>query len=202
MARKRSFGQDGAPTALDRLGRWLSTRRFRKSLKGVSVSSAVDVGCGYDAKLGRQLFVGADLVLVDVNVDATLAAPNVKILEGQLPSILSELDDHVFDVVLCHNVLEHLWEPETALREFVRITRPGGLCLLNVPSWLGKRALEFSAFRLGTSPRVEMNDHKNYYDPKDLWPLLIRAGFAPSDVHCRRHKLGLNTIAVCQRAGL
>ena len=75
---------------------------------------------------------------------------------------------------------------------------PGGVCLLNVPSWRGKRFLEYSAFKLGLSPADEMNDHKNYYDVKDLWPLLVRGGFQPSDIRCFRHKFGMNTFAVCK----
>jgi hypothetical protein len=46
-----------------------------------------------------------------------------------------------------------------------------------------------------------MDDHKAYYDPRDLWPLLVRAGFRPSDIRCFRHKFGLNTFAECRRAG-
>jgi hypothetical protein len=44
-----------------------------------------------------------------------------------------------------------------------------------------------------------MDDHKMYYDPKDLWPLLVRSGFAPHAISCRRHKFGLNTVAVCKK---
>jgi predicted SAM-dependent methyltransferase len=94
-------------------------------------------------------------------------------------------------------VLEHLWEPQVMLSECRRLLAPGGTLLVNVPSWRGKRALEFSAFRLGLSPPEEMDDHKAYYDPKDLWPLLVRAGFAPRHIHCSTHKFGLNTFATC-----
>jgi hypothetical protein len=78
---------------------------------------------------------------------------------------------------------------------------PGGTCLLNVPSWRGKFFLEFSAFRLGLSPESEMDDHKMYYDRRDLWPLLVQAGFRPSRLRCFPHKLGLNTFAVCKTDG-
>ena len=42
-----------------------------------------------------------------------------------------------------------------------------------------------------------MDDHKTYYDVRDLWPLLIRAGSIPSLTRCFSHKFGLNTFAVC-----
>jgi len=55
-----------------------------------------------------------------------------------------------------------------------------------------------SAFRLNLSPPAEMDDHKNYYDPNDLWPMLVRAGFLPSNITCRRFKFGLGTFAACR----
>jgi hypothetical protein len=84
------------------------------------------------------------------------------------------------------------------LAELWRVTAPGGVCVVSVPNWFGKRFLEYSAFRLGLSPAEEMDDHKTYYDPKDLWPMLVTAGFRPHNISCRRHKFGLNTIAVCR----
>ena len=80
---------------------------------------------------------------------------------------------------------------------FGGVAAPGGVCLVNVPSWRGKRYLELSA-RLGLSPAEEIRDHKTYYDPADLWPLLIEAGFQPGDIECYKHKFGLNTFAVCK----
>ena len=63
------------------------------------------------------------------------------------------------------------------MNEIQRILAQPGVAILNVPSWLGKPMLELAAFRLGVSPAEEMDDHKAYYDPKDLWPMLVRAGF-------------------------
>ena len=55
-------------------------------------------------------------------------------------------------------------------------------------------------FGLLFSPAEEMEDNKRYYDPRDLWPLLVRAGFTPINVRCYRHKFGLNTFAACRKA--
>jgi SAM-dependent methyltransferase len=137
--------------------------------------------------------------LVDIALaDDLKALPKVAAIEGELPGVLSDVPDQSLDVVLCMSVLEHLWEPVETLRHFRRLLRPGGVCAVNVPSWRGKRALEFSAFRLGFSPACEMDDHKAYFDPRDLWPLLVRAGFMPHGIRCFRHKFALNTFAVCK----
>jgi len=98
-------------------------------------------------------------------------------------------------VILLISVLEHLSEPLEALEHCRRLARPGAVILINVPTWLGKAFLEFSAFRLGTSPAAEMDDHKMYYAKRDLWPVLVRAGFRPSRIRLKYHKFGLNLFA-------
>lgn len=43
------------------------------------------------------------------------------------------VDDGAFDVVLCTEVLEHVPDPMAAVKEMVRILRPGGRLLLTAP---------------------------------------------------------------------
>ena len=141
----------------------------------------------------------AHAVLVDVALAPDLKAHRrVTAIEGTLPEAVRALEENSLDIVLCISVLEQLWDPESLLRELRRICAPGGTCLINVPSWRGKWFLEFSAYRLNLSPPEEMDDHKAYYDPRDLWPLLVRAGFVPHEIRCYKHKFGLNTFAVCR----
>jgi SAM-dependent methyltransferase len=199
--RRRSYGQAGRLTAVDRFGVWLSARQVRRAVRDFGHLRVADLGCGYRAAFGRSVLGEVDrLFLVDVALDPALRAePKVTAIEGVLPRAAGEIGDGAADVVLCNSVLEHLWEPEAMLRECWRIMAPGGTLLVNVPSWRGKRFLETSAFRLGLSPVEEMQDHKMYYDPRDLWPLLVRAGFKPRDIRCFRHKFGLNTFAACRK---
>lgn len=198
--RHTSFGQSGDNSLVDRFGVWLSQRQIRRTVGSLAGRDVGDFGSGYDAATMR-LYLGVvrSATVVDVSLAPDLKAiPNLTAIEGPLPEVLSVLPAASLDVVLCMSVLEHLWEPELALREFRRLLRPGGVCAVNVPSWRGKRLLEYSAFKLGRSPAEEMDDHKNYYDPRDLWPLLVRAGFKPRLIRCFRHKFGLNTFAVCR----
>jgi SAM-dependent methyltransferase len=201
--REHSFGQDRALSPVDRFGVWLSARAIHHAVPAFRGLRVGDFGCGYDATFVRSVLPEvASAVLVDVSLAPDLRAdPKVRAIEGGLPDALGPLDDESLDVVMCTSVLEHLWEPELALGEFHRVLAPGGACLVNVPTWLGKRFLELSAFTLGTSGPEEIADHKRYFDPKDLWPLLVRAGFPPDRIRCHRHKFGLNTFAACRRPG-
>jgi SAM-dependent methyltransferase len=198
-ARERAFGQNYQPTLVDRFGVWLSAYQIRKHVPSFAGKKIGDFGCGYQANFVRSVIAEIDsAVLADAALAPDLKAQTkITAIEGILPDALGKISAGTLDVILCVSVLEHLWNPLALLEECRRIIRPGGVCLFNVPSWRGKRFLEYSAFRLGLSPKDEMEDHKMYYDVKDLWPLLVRAGFQPSRIRCFAHKFGLNTFAVC-----
>jgi SAM-dependent methyltransferase len=198
--RTESFGQSYEPGPVDRFGVWLSARQIRRWVPDFRGKRVADLGCGFHATFARTVLGEvAEATLVDVALaDDLKAHPKVRAVEGALPGSLGALDASSFDVVMMVSVLEHLWEPMEALQGIRRLLRPGGVALVNVPSWRGKRYLELSAFRLGLSPPAEMDDHKTYYDVRDLWPLLVRAGFLPSQLNCFSHKFGLNTFAVCR----
>ena len=193
----RSFGEDYELTVVDRFGVWLSGRRIHKEVGGFGGKRVADLGCGYDATFVRTILgavVSATVVDVAVN-DELKCMPKVHAVEGLLPDAIVDMPDGSFDVVMCMSVLEHLSEPRRTLVELRRLLAPDGRLLLNVPNWQGKRLLELSAFKLHLSPADSIDDHKAYYAPKDLWPLLVEAGFKPSAIRCFNHKFGLNTFA-------
>lgn len=196
-----SYGQRGV-TWVDRFGVWLSQRAIRRELPVGNQLAVVELGCGYRA---TQLLALRDRIGAGVGVDFQVAPElhgekDFKFYEGSVEDSLPKLAAGSFDVVLLISVLEHLREPEACLASIQRLLRPGGVLLINVPTWRGKFFLEFSAFRLGLSPAVEMDDHKMYYDKRDLWPLLVRVGFKPSGLRLRYHKFGLNLFAVARKA--
>ncbi len=200
--RATAFGQLRPLSLVDRFGIWLSGRQIQNHAPEWQGKRIADIGCGYYAAFARSLldFVHS-ATLVDVSIAPELCShPKVSVREGVVPTVLEALPARSFDVVLCISLLEHLWNPLEAVCEFHRLLAPGGVCMINVPSWRGKKYLEYSAFTLGLSPAEEMDDHKHYFDVSDLWPILVRAGFCPSSIRCFPHKFGLNTFAVC-RAG-
>ena len=198
----QSYGQEGLSLA-DRFGVWLSQRAIRRHLPRRDNLEALELGCGYRA---AQLIALKPKLKRGVGVDFQIAPElhaleGFTFLEGTIEEALPKLESESMDVVLIISVLEHLAEPDAVIQAAWRVLRPSGLLLINVPTWMGKRFLEFSAFRLGFSPKVEMDDHKMYYDKRDLWPLLVRAGFKPSRIRLRYHKFGLNLFAVAQKTG-
>jgi 2-polyprenyl-3-methyl-5-hydroxy-6-metoxy-1,4-benzoquinol methylase len=200
VIREEAFGQTDKTSVVDRFGVWLSGRSVRRATGSLGGIDLGDFGCGYHASFVRSVLPAvASATLGDVDLASDLIEhPKVTAIRGDLPGTLERVPSASLDVVLCLSVLEHLAEPDEALSQFHRVLRPGGVCVVNVPTWAGKFFLEISAFRLGLSPPREMDDHKRYYDPRDLWPQLVKAGFPPHAIRCRRHKFGLNTIAVCR----
>lgn len=192
----QSYGQQGL-SFIDRLGAWLSQRAIRRHLPKRSNLEVLDLGCGYHATVLIRL---EPVLKRGVGVDFQLA-PELQGLagyhfyEGSIEDALARLKEEKFDAVMLISVLEHLSAPDTILESAREMLKPSGVLIVNVPTWRGKAFLELSAFRLGLSPKVEMDDHKMYYDKRDLWPLLVRAGFKPSQIRLRYHKFGLNLLA-------
>jgi len=198
--REESYGQQQL-TLVDKLGVYLSKRLVLNVVRRYHKPMVLDVGCGYRASLLRELLpVIRHGVGIDVKIsDAAKGIPDLSFREQPIDRALNELEGHYFDVILMISVLEHLWEPQQALTSCRELMSAGGTLLVNVPNWLGKQFLELSAFKLGLSPACEMDDHKMYYAKRDLWPLLVRAGFKPSCIRMRYHKFGLNLFAVATR---
>lgn len=201
MQRDRAFAQDHDPSVVDRFGVWLSARQIRRWVPSFKGKRVADLGCGYHAAFMRTILDEAQAaLLLDVAIAPDLVQDaRAQVHMGPLAQTLQGLPDRSLDVVLAISVLEHVWEPLALLESIRRLLAPGGQCLINVPSWKGKRYLERAAFQWGVSPAKEMDDHKMYYDERDLWPLLVRAGFAPRHIRCFSHKFGLNTFAVCSQ---
>ena len=196
-----SYGQRGF-TFVDRLGVWLSQRAIRRHLANRNDLEVLELGCGYRA---TQLIALQPKLRRGIGVDFQIA-PEVQTLEKftfhQTPieEMLPKLESETVDVVMLISALEHLPEPQFVLQSAWRLLRPSGLLLVNVPTWLGKWFLELSAFRLGLSPKIEIDDHKMYYGKRDLWPMLVRCGFKPSQIQLEYHKFGLNLFAAAEKA--
>lgn len=197
---QESYGQRKL-TFVDRLGVWLSQRAITRELPERTDLEVLELGCGFRA---TQLLALAPRLKRGVGIDFQIA-PELQghdkftFHESTIEDALVKLSTQSFDAILLISVLEHLRDPLNVIEAVHGMLKPAGVLLINVPTWRGQSFLEFSAFRLGLSPKIEMDDHKMYYDKRDLWPLLVRAGFKPSLISLRYHKFGLNLFAAARR---
>jgi len=195
-----SYGKEKL-TFVDRFGVWLSARAIARHLPPGKDLEVLELGCGFRA---AHLIALTPRLKRGIGVDFQIA-PELESIEklafhkGAIEEVVPSLEGQRFDVVLLISVLEHLNDPLSIIETSRNLLKSSGALLINVPTWRAKNFLEFSAFRLGLSPKAEMDDHKMYYDKRDLWPLLVRAGFKPSKITLRYHKFGLNLFAVAAR---
>lgn len=168
---------------------------------GSPVSTVVDLGCGRSAPLLRQLLkAGAahHAIGVDLAPDFDVNAPGLKLVQADLNTPLP-LRSSSADVVLSLAVIEHLTAAVLHLQEIRRVLKPHGRLLLTTPSPRGKPVLEFLAFRLGVIDRLEIEDHKNYFDGRSLTAMLLEAGFASEQLQVSTFQLGMNNIVTASR---
>lgn len=193
-----ALGKTKKLSFVDKFGAWLSVAPIAAVVKRYDHPDVLDIGCGHRAHVlvALESHIGKGVGIDESVSDEARASRKLSFLEGSAEQHLAALPPESFDVILMISVLEHLWEPVDALKSCLRLLRPGGSLVLNVPNWAGKVFLETSAFTFGMSEPDSIDDHKTYYAKRDLWPVMVRAGFRPRNIRMRYHKLGLNLFAV------
>ncbi|MFY9783103.1 MAG: class I SAM-dependent methyltransferase [Acidimicrobiales bacterium] len=124
----------------------LTARYERLGLK--SGDKVLDLGCGFGRHAYEAARRGASVVALDAGRDevngvaATFAAmvEAGELAEGSLHANVVQGDalhlpfpDHSFDRVICSEVLEHIPDDLSAMRELARVLRPGGTMAITVP---------------------------------------------------------------------
>jgi 2-polyprenyl-3-methyl-5-hydroxy-6-metoxy-1,4-benzoquinol methylase len=124
LARARSAGYADAP-------RTDALRRLRGPLGRV-----LDVGCGKAASADLLREMGATRITgIEADPEAAAVARGRydHVLEGRVESVLADLPGP-FDTVLCYDVLEHLYDPWTVLRELATRVSSRGLVDVSIPN--------------------------------------------------------------------
>lgn len=99
----------------------------------------LDAGCGegYISRLLASSFCNAKITGLEYNVEAIHIAkkmsPNINFIQGNIMSM--PFPDNAFDIVVCTEVLEHLDQPEKALKETLRISMGGVLVTVPNEPW-------------------------------------------------------------------
>jgi SAM-dependent methyltransferase len=153
-------------------------------------TDCLDVGCG-DGRTGLWLARRArSYVGVDVSESAVRAA-RLRGMDARLvaDAALLPFPDRSFDVALCIEVLEHLFDPEGAAAEIRRVLRPGGTLVVSVPNcafW--RRRVDLLTGRwnpFGDLESVEKpwrDPHIRFFTRAALHRMLLCAGYSDAVV--------------------
>jgi methionine biosynthesis protein MetW len=99
-------------------------------------ASVLDVGCGDGQTSGKWLSEnGRQYVGVDISANAVDEArqSGLEAIKIEDASVLP-FDADSFDVVVCVEVLEHLFDPQRAIKNISRVLKPGGIFIATVPN--------------------------------------------------------------------
>jgi SAM-dependent methyltransferase len=183
----------GQPSFVWRAGQKRRLQMILKAADGRERGVVLDNGCGVGAYL-EQLAPAASRAIgleFDIERSAEARGRSLEVLSGrgeQLP-----FSNSIFDLVLSHEVIEHVDDDRAAITEMVRILRPpsgdtpGGRLVLFVPNsgypfethgifWRGKyRYGNFPLVNyLPTTLRNRLAPHVRVYSGRDLERLFDR----------------------------
>jgi SAM-dependent methyltransferase len=154
--------------------------QYLKSLLDFEFKDMIELGAGNCAmiaevyrvfkKSGAANFVAVEPYGEVKKIKTSLVLDNlsdINIVKGKIEQIKQK--DKSFDFVLLMDVLEHVDNPEIAMKEVSRITKKGGNLIISVPN---PNYLKFFGKKFN-----EMIGHKRFYTKRILQNLVEKSGF-------------------------
>ncbi len=139
--------------------------------RGLTGGDLLEIGCGYGYLLdeARSFFdrsVGTDFSPESADI---ARATGAEVLVGGIEQVPSEAK---FDCVIGTQLIEHVYEPLSFIKQLVGHTKPGGHIILATPDIGG--ALRKAMGRRW--PSFKVPEHVIYFDYRTLSSLMLRAG--------------------------
>jgi SAM-dependent methyltransferase len=140
-------------------------------------------------KGGRVLHVAPEPLLMK----ALLQKKNIQYIRGNISGSRSDVSldvtqipfqDNTFDVLIMNHVLEHVHDDKKAMQEILRVTKPTGYCILQVPIARAFETTRYDADVVSDEERLEQfgqKDHVRLYG-NDYASQLAEAGFEVTEV--------------------
>lgn len=142
-------------------------------------SKILEVGCG-DGSFTKDLATfSSNVTAIDISSEQVeqnkQAYPQIDFRQHDVSQIFP-FEDGTFAAIWCSEVLEHLFDPEFALREIHRVLAPGGKLMVTVPYHGFFKNLLIALFKWDAH-FVPSNPHIRFYTKNTLGRLAANAGF-------------------------
>jgi SAM-dependent methyltransferase len=150
----------------------------------------LDMGAGAGRHSFEMYRRGADVIAFDMDAEELENVRNLFVAmkeAGEVPdgaeadvkqgdALALPFADGEFDRIVAAEVLEHIWEDVAAIRELVRVLRPGGTLAISVPRWLP----EVVNWKLSEDYHNTTGGHIRIYTDHELIDKVTKAG-RPND---------------------
>jgi len=153
--------------------------------------SVLEIGCGCGAtgQAVKQKFPGVTYYGVELDPVAAASARTVldRVITGNIEQMDLEHYDvrrNMFDVIVCADVLEHLYDPWKAVGMFHRYLNSGGRVVASIPNVQNARLLRGLAGGRWTYSDQGLLDatHIRFFTLHEIGQLFVRNGYAVEHV--------------------
>ena len=169
--------------------------------------AVLEVGCACGATLLaiRNKNPEARLYGIEFNAQAAALASHFAVVESLDVETLDRPAWHEkFDYIILGDVIEHLREPQRAMKNLALLLKPGGCVLVSTPN-----VMHFSVFRMMLEGRWKYEDagildrtHLRFFTRTELLALLREAGLEPQVVFESREETEHDQAFIAQLAAL
>lgn len=181
--------------------------RFRQALSEIDNTKHItiaDLGCGSIANFYRfgikhnlkiKNYTGID-PLLSKNL-SLVNEKKVKLLP--IPILIQiPMKKESVDYVVAFAFLEHIDNPEQIIKESVRILKKGGKAIYTLPTSRAKLILNFLSSNLSLISSREIEEHKNYFNKKDLLNI-VRKNCKNVKIKHKYFEFGLNNLLILEK---
>lgn len=148
--------------------------------------SVLEIGCstGATGRAVKQQFPGVTYCAVEIDPVAAGEARQVldRVITGDIERMDLEhydLRPRAFDVIICADVLEHLYDPWKTVQAFHRLLHPGGKVIASIPNVQNARVLHNVAAGRWTYTDQGLLDatHIRFFTLYEIGQMFVRNGY-------------------------
>jgi methionine biosynthesis protein MetW len=148
-----------------------------------TAKNILELGCG-EGMFGSYLRENMSAKVSGIEIEtkfATKAKKNLdKVYIGDAELIIKKLPDNSFDVIVVNDVLEHMVDPYSVLKEAKRILRKGGVVVSSIPNMRNFHVM-YHLVRGGQWEYVESGildrTHLRFFTQKSIRNMYERLGY-------------------------